>query len=264
MAEPGSRPAPTEGQEANTVGKFYHLTPGQFSSPEEYAKTRDAEYDKWRDSLKTKADYERETGELLPHLFEGDRYQRNNARTALGTIINDSQEKGIELSPETQQVLGSANAAQGSEIAAALLGGRSGMRRTLGAVQRRPGTGQKDAEAQKVEPQKQQAVTSNNVQVQIPKISRQKQNQHIKGTKEYQRRIDNGQPTSAFNNQAEADRYTQEAWQKGTPVPGDTARRDYDFGHAVGTGPNGGNQSIVRVHMDSKGNIHGHPKGPEF
>jgi len=156
VAEEKDRPSPTEGQRANTVGKFYVLSPGQFDSPEEYAKARDEAYDKWRDSLKTKEDYERETGELLPHLYEGDKFQRFNARTALDAIIGDSQSKGIGLSPQTEQALGAANLGQLSEIMSAFAGGRSG--RLLAAARRRPG--------QKPEgDQKQPAVTGNNVRV---------------------------------------------------------------------------------------------------
>jgi hypothetical protein len=96
-----------------------------------------------------------------------------------------------------------------------------------------------------------------------PQISRQKQSSHVKGTPEYKNRVKQGKPTSAFDNWEDAEKYTQEAWEKGKPVPGQPNKRDYDFGHPVGTGPNGGTQSIVRVHQDQAGRIHGHPKGPE-
>ncbi|WP_369657131.1 hypothetical protein [Variovorax sp. V213] len=95
-------------------------------------------------------------------------------------------------------------------------------------------------------------------------ISRQKQNGHVKGTPQNTNRIKQGKPTSTFSGDAaEADRLTQEAWQKGTPVPGRPGVRDYDFLQPIGTGPKGGGQSIVRVHQDASGNIHGHPAGPE-
>lgn len=96
-----------------------------------------------------------------------------------------------------------------------------------------------------------------------PQISTQKQAGHIKGTPQYNNRVKQGKPTSAFDNAKDAEKYTQEAWEKGSPVPGKPQARDYDFGHPVGTGPNGGSQTKVRVHMDSQGRIHGHPAGPE-
>ena len=103
------------------------------------------------------------------------------------------------------------------------------------------------------------------VQQPVPSISRQKQNGHVKGSPQNTNRIKQGKPTSTFNGDAaEADRLTQEAWQKGTPVVGRPNVRDYDFGQSIGTGPNGGGQSIVRVHQDAGGNIHGHPAGPEI
>ncbi len=94
-------------------------------------------------------------------------------------------------------------------------------------------------------------------------ISRQKQAGHVKGTPQYNNRIKQGTSTSYFDNWQDAERYTQEAWEKGTAVPGREGVRDYDFGRPVGTGSKGGSQGRVRVHMDSRGGIHGHPVGPE-
>ncbi|GAA2742608.1 DUF6531 domain-containing protein [Kitasatospora cinereorecta] len=96
-----------------------------------------------------------------------------------------------------------------------------------------------------------------------PHVSRQKQDQHVLGTKEYRERIANGTPTSAFANRAEADAYAQHAWDNGTPVPGRPNVRDHEYGQPVGRGPNGGWQTKVRVHMDGGGKIHGHPAGRE-
>ncbi|WP_110945320.1 hypothetical protein [Paenibacillus phocaensis] len=48
---------------------------------------------------------------------------------------------------------------------------------------------------------------------------------------------------------------TQQAWMKGTPVKADGSVKTYDFGKPVG--PNG--ETRVKVHIDSKGNIHGYP-----
>ncbi|QDS28020.1 hypothetical protein FPQ37_02110 [Burkholderia contaminans] len=55
--------------------------------------------------------------------------------------------------------------------------------------------------------------------------------------------------------------YTDEAWSKGSPVPGRPNVRDHDFKTPIGFGPNGGTQTSVRVHQDNGGKIHGHPKG---
>ncbi|MEU2625438.1 DUF6531 domain-containing protein [Kitasatospora sp. NPDC007106] len=96
-----------------------------------------------------------------------------------------------------------------------------------------------------------------------PHVSRQKQDQHVRGTKEYQARIAQGTPTSYFANRAEADAYAQHAWDNGTPVPNRPHVRDYEYGLPVGRGPNGGWQTRVRVHMDQSKKIHGHPAGPE-
>ena len=97
-----------------------------------------------------------------------------------------------------------------------------------------------------------------------PLISRQKQDGHVQGTPQNQNRLKQGKPTSTFDgNSAQADALTQEAWDKGTLVPGRPGVRDYNFGRPIGRGPRGGSQSTVRVHQDSAGNIHGHPSGPE-
>jgi hypothetical protein len=97
-----------------------------------------------------------------------------------------------------------------------------------------------------------------------PKIGRQQQSSHIKGTPENLNRVKQGKPTSTFDgDKATADALTQEAWSKGKPVPGRPHIREHDFGRRVGTGPKGGGQNKVRVHRNSKGQIHGHPSGPE-
>lgn len=97
-----------------------------------------------------------------------------------------------------------------------------------------------------------------------PRLSPQKQAGHVKGSPQYDNRIKQGKPTSAFDDMQSAEQLTLEAWQRGTPVPGRTNVRDYDFGHPVGIGPNGGVQTKVRVHKDRPGRIHGHPVGPEY
>lgn len=98
----------------------------------------------------------------------------------------------------------------------------------------------------------------------IPKISPQKQAGHIKGTPQYNNRIKQGKATSAFDDAESAEKLVQEAWDKGQPVAGKPNVRDYDFGIPIGTGPRGGKQQKVRVHLDQKGEIHGHPSGPEI
>lgn len=97
-----------------------------------------------------------------------------------------------------------------------------------------------------------------------PEIAGQKQDGHVKGTPQSKNREKQGKPTSTFDgDRQEADDLTQEAWQKGTPVPGRPNVKDHDFGRPVGTGPNGGRQTKVRVHQGNDGRIHGHPAGPE-
>lgn len=67
-----------------------------------------------------------------------------------------------------------------------------------------------------------------------------------------------------FNgDRAEADRITQEAWDKGTPVPGRPSVRDYDTRRQIGQDSKRGGQTRVRVHEGADGSIHGHPQGPE-
>ncbi|WP_139334180.1 MULTISPECIES: hypothetical protein [Acidiphilium] len=95
-------------------------------------------------------------------------------------------------------------------------------------------------------------------------ISRQKQDGHIKGTPQNENRVRQGKPTSTFDaSKDEADQLTQEAAEKGNPVPGRPGVKDWNAGRRIGTGPNGGGQDVVRVHEDSLGRIHGHPAGPE-
>lgn len=99
--------------------------------------------------------------------------------------------------------------------------------------------------------------------VKPPRINPQQQAGHVKGTPQYLNRVKQGKPTSAFDDAATAEQLVQEAWQKGTPVPGRPNVRDFDFQRPVGTGPNGGAQQRVRVHQKPNGDIHGHPSGPE-
>ncbi|MEP3889928.1 MAG: RHS repeat-associated core domain-containing protein, partial [Hellea sp.] len=98
------------------------------------------------------------------------------------------------------------------------------------------------------------------------KISNQKQNAHVAGTNEHQRRVANGKPTSTFDDRKTADALTNDTVATGTKNVDSagtvTYRKDYSPDR-VGTGPKGGSQSQVKVHQDSKGVCHGHPCGPE-
>jgi len=94
-----------------------------------------------------------------------------------------------------------------------------------------------------------------------PEIAAQKQAGHVQGTPQYANRIKQGTPTSAFSTAENAESLTQYAWKHGTPVPGRPGVRDFDFGRPIGCSPTGSPRSTVRVHVDSSGRIHGHPKG---
>ncbi len=96
------------------------------------------------------------------------------------------------------------------------------------------------------------------------RISAQRQAGHLAGTPQYANRVKQGVPMSVWEPGANVDGLTRHAWQHGSPVPGRQNVRDFDFGFRVGSGPSGGWQSRVRVHMDHQGRIHGHPVGPEY
>ena len=93
-------------------------------------------------------------------------------------------------------------------------------------------------------------------------IAEQKQAGHIPGTPQYANRIRQGKTTSAFFGEKSGNEWTQRAWREGTPTA-DPKIKIYDAGVSVGTGPNGGMQTQVRVSIDSQGRIHGTPWGPE-
>ncbi|WP_155986988.1 hypothetical protein [Paenibacillus durus] len=82
-----------------------------------------------------------------------------------------------------------------------------------------------------------------------PKVDAGKQGKHVPG---------HGNNVSTKTQWPEGQngvQLTQEAWVNGTPVKPDGSVRVYDFGKPVG--PNG--ETRVKVHIDSKGNIHGYP-----
>ncbi|EOT4001614.1 RHS repeat-associated core domain-containing protein, partial [Escherichia coli] len=96
------------------------------------------------------------------------------------------------------------------------------------------------------------------------RINPQKQAGHIQGTPQYNNRLKQGKPTSAFDSQADVDKLVRDTLEHGNPVPNQPGKFDLETGSPVGTGPNGGTQSKVRVHIDSKGEAHGHPAGREL
>ncbi len=96
-----------------------------------------------------------------------------------------------------------------------------------------------------------------------PKINEQKQAGHVPGKAQNINRKKQGKGTSEFFGKKSGDRATQIAAKRGTPVPNRPNVVEYEFGVAVGTGPNGGMRTKVRVHKDRRGQIHGHPAGPE-
>lgn len=95
-------------------------------------------------------------------------------------------------------------------------------------------------------------------------INAQKQAGHVPGTPQNINRIKQGKPTSSFHGEQSGEMATRIAHERGTPVLGRPNVKEHDFGVGIGTGPNGGTQTRVRVHESPKtGEIHGHPSGPE-
>ena len=98
----------------------------------------------------------------------------------------------------------------------------------------------------------------------MPRIGYQKQAGHVPGSPQYNNRIAQGKPTSAFFGNQSGEIATRIAEERGMPVPGRPNVKEYNFGIGIGTGPGGGIQTRVRVHTSpSTGEIHGHPSGPE-
>ena len=96
------------------------------------------------------------------------------------------------------------------------------------------------------------------------RINPQKQAGHIQDTPQYKNRLKQGKPTSAFDSQADVDKLVRDTLERGNPVPNQPGKFDLETGSPIGTGPNGGSQTKVRVHVDSKGEAHGHPAGREL
>ncbi|TQF67826.1 RHS repeat-associated core domain-containing protein [Pseudoalteromonas luteoviolacea] len=101
-----------------------------------------------------------------------------------------------------------------------------------------------------------------------PVIDRQKQNEHIKGTKEHTSRVNNApsknREPSTWDNPDEADDLTQEAWKKGSSVGGNENKKRLEIGRPIGTKPNGDKQSAVQVSRNKKGEVHGTPFGKDM
>ncbi len=95
-------------------------------------------------------------------------------------------------------------------------------------------------------------------------ISTQKQRGHVPGTPQYKQRIKDQKATSTFFREDQAVELTRRAWANGSPVRNQANKRDFEFGFPVGRGTRGGFQTKVRVHIDKKGRIHGHPVGREI
>lgn len=92
-----------------------------------------------------------------------------------------------------------------------------------------------------------------------PAVKRQKQLEHVTGSKENARRAAAGREPSTFHGgEATAIRRTRDAYRRGQPVPNRPNVREYDFGREIGTS-NGHPATRVRVHQDKDGRIHGHP-----
>lgn len=95
------------------------------------------------------------------------------------------------------------------------------------------------------------------------RINPQQQAGHVSGTPQYANRIKQGKPTSVFHASENADSLTLYAWQHGTPTANPNIRI-FDFQRPIGTGFYGGSQTQVRVSVNSRGQIHGSPWGPEL
>lgn len=94
-----------------------------------------------------------------------------------------------------------------------------------------------------------------------PPIARQRQDGYIEGTPQYRLRLKQGKPTPRWDEPAQADPLTREAWRKGTAVPGRPGLRDWDAGRRIGADPAGGSLTHIRVSRDRQGRIYGWPAG---
>jgi hypothetical protein len=96
-------------------------------------------------------------------------------------------------------------------------------------------------------------------------IKRQKQNEHVFGTPEYNNRLRNPptsrtKVTSVFLDGKTAEHYVTETMTHATGIPGNNGViYEYDFGKIVGFDADGGATTWVRVIEDSHGQIHGFP-----
>ncbi len=86
------------------------------------------------------------------------------------------------------------------------------------------------------------------------KISKQKQNKHIKGTKENEQATKNWENKSTWKNSNDADKLTKEAYEKWTPVPWKPYQKIYETNKEIWNNW----ETKIKVH-DSKTWIYWHP-----
>jgi hypothetical protein len=105
----------------------------------------------------------------------------------------------------------------------------------------------------------------NNYAYKNASIKRQKQNEHVFGTPEYNNRLKNPPTngtklTSVFLDGATAEHYVTETMKRATGIPNyNGIIYEYDFGKIVGVDGDGGATTRVRVIENSYGQIHGFP-----
>ncbi len=92
-----------------------------------------------------------------------------------------------------------------------------------------------------------------------PLINSQKQDGHVLGTPQYNNRINQGKPTSAFPDRATAESAVTDAKSLGGSLPNRPEVIEYDTGRIIGTDLSGNATSVVRVHVDLSGFYHGYP-----
>lgn len=96
-----------------------------------------------------------------------------------------------------------------------------------------------------------------------PTVNRQQQAGHVSGTPQHLNRVKQGKPTSTFFGPKSGEMLTKKTWETGKPVPGRPQMKERAYPISTGVGPSGGFQKSVRVSMNKRGEIHGHPSGKE-
>jgi hypothetical protein len=92
-----------------------------------------------------------------------------------------------------------------------------------------------------------------------PKINVKKQDGHVLDTPQYKNRIKQGDATSAFPDRATAEMAVTKTLELGTPVPKRPGVFEYDLKIVIGTNLKGQPTTVVRIHIDARGNFHGYP-----